>query len=69
LFRYRKRNARADSIVSGVGVLLCLPFLLAVILFSKDNLISTWICMFFGTTCLCTNWALISDILMVKFKI
>jgi len=62
--RYRKRNERGDPIVCGVAVLLSVPFLTAVLLFSKDNLISTWICIFMTETLLCSNWALISDMLM-----
>jgi hypothetical protein len=65
-FRYRKINKRGDPIVCGVAVLLSVPFLIAVLLFSKDSLVSTWICVFMGETLLCSNWALISDMLMVK---
>jgi hypothetical protein len=65
-FSYRKQNARGDPIVCGVAVLLCLPFLFAVLILSKTNFIITWICVFFAETLLCSNWALISDMIMVK---
>jgi len=45
-------------------VILSIPFLIAVLLFSKDNLVSSWICIFMAETLLCSNWALISDMLM-----
>jgi hypothetical protein len=65
-FSYRKRNDRGDPIVCGVAVLLSLPFLFCVLILSKDNLIITWICIFIAETLLCSNWALISDMLMVE---
>ncbi|CAF3251391.1 unnamed protein product [Rotaria socialis] len=62
--RYRKINARGDPIVCGIAVLLALPFLFSVLLLSKDHLILTWIFIFIAETLLCSNWALISDMLM-----
>ncbi|CAF1065589.1 unnamed protein product [Rotaria sordida] len=61
---YRKRNPRGDPIVCGVAVLLAIPFLAASIIFSKDNIIVTWICIAVTETLLSSNWAIISDMLM-----
>jgi len=66
-FSYRKRNPRGDPIVCGIAVFLAMPFLVCLLLFSKDNLILTWIFIFVAETLLCSNWALISDMLMVEF--
>jgi hypothetical protein len=65
IFSYRKRNKRGDPIVCGLAVLFSVPFLVLVLLFSKDYLIITWISVFMAETLLCSNWALISDMLMV----
>lgn len=65
-FSYRKRNPRGDPIVCGVAVVLSVPFIIPVLLFSKDNLAVTWVCIFMAETLLCSNWALISDMLMVN---
>ncbi|UJR10414.1 hypothetical protein I4U23_014618 [Adineta vaga] len=62
--RYRKRNLRGDPIVCGVAVLLSLPFLVVLLIFSKSDKITTWICIFICETLLSSNWALISDMLM-----
>jgi hypothetical protein len=64
---YRKRNPRGDPIVCGVAVVLAMPFLFCVLLLSKDHLVLTWIFIFIAETLLCSNWALISDMLMVEF--
>jgi hypothetical protein len=63
---YRKVNARADPIVCGLAVFLAMPFLFFVLTLSKDHLILTWIFIFCAETLLCSNWALISDMLMVR---
>lgn len=62
--RYRKRNKRADPLVCGIAVILSAPFLAATLYLSKDYPAGTWICIFITETLLCTNWALISDMLM-----
>ncbi|CAF0942045.1 unnamed protein product [Rotaria sordida] len=62
--RYRKRNPRGDPIVCGVAVLLAIPFLFCVLLLSKDYIVLTWIFIFIAETLLCSNWALITDMLM-----
>lgn len=62
---YRKRNERADPIVCGVAILIAVPFMIGVLLLSKDNIIVTWIFALVAETLLCTNWALISDMLLV----
>ena len=65
-FSYRKRNPRGDPIVCGVAVVLAMPFLFCVLLLSKDHRVLTWIFIFIAETLLCSNWALISDMLMVR---
>lgn len=67
IFRYRQINKRGDPIVCGTAVLLAMPFLFSVLVFSKDHLILTWAFIFIAETLLCTNWAVISDMLMVEF--
>ncbi|CAF5132155.1 unnamed protein product, partial [Rotaria magnacalcarata] len=62
--RYRKRNQRGDPIVCGVAVLVSVPFLFVALIYSKDNIILTWISIFIAETLLCSNWAIISDMLM-----
>jgi len=62
--RYRRLNPRGDPIVCGVAVILAMPFLFTLLLFSKDKLTLTWIFIFIAETLLCSNWALISDMLM-----
>ncbi|CAF1442017.1 unnamed protein product [Adineta steineri] len=62
--RYRKINQRGDPIVCGIAVILAMPFLFGVLLLSKDHLTLTWIFIFIAETFLCSNWALISDMLM-----
>ncbi|CAM4775062.1 unnamed protein product [Rotaria magnacalcarata] len=61
---YRKRNQRGDPIVCGVAVLVSVPFLFVALIYSKDNIILTWISIFIAETLLCSNWAIISDMLM-----
>jgi len=67
LFSYRRFNARGDPIVCGCAVILAMPFLFFVLILSKDHLVLTWIFIFVAETLLCSNWALISDMLMVEF--
>ncbi|CAF0865140.1 unnamed protein product [Adineta ricciae] len=62
--RYRKYNRRADPIVCGIAILLAMPFLFCVLLLAKDHQILTWIFIFIAETLMCSNWALISDMLM-----
>ncbi|CAF3386766.1 unnamed protein product [Rotaria sp. Silwood1] len=62
--RYRKRNPRGDPIVCGIAVLLAIPCLFCVLLLSKDYIVLTWIFIFIAETLLCSNWALITDMLM-----
>ena len=66
-FSYRRINPRGDPIVCGVAVVLAMPFLYFVLILSKDHLVLTWIFIFIAQTLLCSNWALISDMLMVEF--
>ena len=68
-FRYRKYNRRADPIVCGIAVLLAMPFLFCVLLLAKDHQILTWIFIFIAETLMCSNWALISDMLMVQLTV
>jgi len=65
-FSYRKRNPRADPLVCGIAVVLSVPFLAAALILSEKYEILTWIFIFTTETLLCTNWALISDMLMVR---
>ncbi|UJR35533.1 hypothetical protein I4U23_028287 [Adineta vaga] len=62
--RYRKINRRGDPIVCGLAVIIAIPFLFCVLLFAKDHQILTWIFIFIAETLMCSNWALISDMLM-----
>ncbi len=64
-FSYRRKNPRGDPIVCGTAVILAMPFLFFVLILSKDHLVLTWIFIFVAETLLCSNWALISDMLMV----
>ncbi|CAF4004426.1 unnamed protein product [Rotaria sp. Silwood2] len=61
---YRRRNQRGDPIVCGVAILVSIPFLFILLIFSKDNIIVTWICIAIAETLLCSNWAIVSDMLM-----
>ena len=65
---YRQRNPSGDPFICGIAVLIAMPFLYFVLIFSKDNLILTWIFVFIAEALLCSNWALISDMLMVEFS-
>lgn len=65
--RYRRINPRGDPIVCGSAVLLAMPFLYFVIVLSNSQIILVWIFIFTAETLLCSNWALISDMLMVEF--
>ncbi|CAF0758443.1 unnamed protein product [Didymodactylos carnosus] len=60
----RKITSRADPIVCGVAILLSLPFLVVALLYSNRYMISTWISIFFSEALMCTNWALINDIML-----
>jgi len=62
--RYRRINKRGDPIICGTAVILAMPFLFGVLILSKDYLVLTWIFIFMAETFLCSNWALISDMLM-----
>lgn len=63
--RYRKINPGGDPIVCGIGVLLAVPFLYLVLILSKKYEILAWVFISIAETLLCTNWALVADMLMV----
>ncbi len=66
-FSYRRINPRGDPIVCGAAVILAMPFLFCALVSSRDYEVLTWIFIFIAETLLCSNWALISDMLMVEF--
>jgi hypothetical protein len=66
-FSYRRKNPRGDPIVCGTAVILAMPFLFCALILSKDHEIATWVLIFIAETLLCSNWALISDMVMVEF--
>ena len=66
---YRRVTLSGDPIVCGGAVILAMPFLYCTLIFSKDQLIVTWVLIFLAETALCSTWALITDMLMVEFFI
>jgi len=53
----------ADALVCAIGLLLCAPFLVAVILRSQGNPSIFWLLVFIAEFFLCLNWAVVADIL------
>lgn len=62
--RYRRINPRGDPIICGSAVLLAMPFLYFVLILSNSYIIVVWIFIFIAQTLLCSNWGLITDMLM-----
>lgn len=60
---YKKFNPRADPLVCAFGLLTSIPFLFSSILFSKSNILVSWILMFFGVFFLSLDWSIIGIIL------
>jgi len=61
---WRRTNPKADPLVCGIGVLLCVPFLFFALTFVQDSMPAAWACVFFTVTALSLNWAVVPDILM-----
>lgn len=61
---WRKSEGRADPLVCAIGVFLAVPFTMFALISARNYTNLSWFLMFLSVTCLSTNWAVISDMLL-----
>lgn len=64
---YIKRCPRIDPMICAVGLLVSAPLLAFAIFFITESPLAAYIAIFFGQVALNCNWAVVADMLLVRF--
>lgn len=62
-----KRYPRIDPVICSVGLLISAPFLAFSIIFITKSPLAAYIAVFIGQVALNCNWAVVADMLLVRF--
>lgn len=62
-----KRSPRIDPVICAVGLLVSAPLLAFSIFFITESPLAAYIAVFFGQVALNCNWAVVADMLLVRF--
>ena len=65
--RLNKTYPRVDPVICAMGLLLSAPLLAAAMLLVTGSAASAYALVFFGQLALNMNWAIVADILLVRF--
>lgn len=65
--KLKKRSQRADPIICACGLILSAPLIAGSMLMITQNTTIAYILVFFGEVALNLNWAIVADILLVRF--
>lgn len=63
-----KRYARCDPVICAMGLLISAPLIAASMLFVTVNSTLAYILVFLGEVALNCNWAIVADMLLVRFS-
>lgn len=63
----RSKIQQADPLICGIGLFLSTPLFIAAMLVAESNQLTCYILVFFGQLALNLNWAIVADILLVRF--
>uniref|UniRef100_A0A915LB36 Major facilitator superfamily (MFS) profile domain-containing protein n=1 Tax=Romanomermis culicivorax TaxID=13658 RepID=A0A915LB36_ROMCU len=64
--QWQKTNRKAGCYICAIGLLLGTPFYFGAVSLIENHIIVAWISVFCAVTCLCLNWAILSDLLLVS---
>lgn len=64
-----KRSPRIDPVICAVGLLVSAPLLAFSIFFITESPLAAYIAVFFGQVALNCNWAVVADMLLVRYFI
>lgn len=57
----------ADPLICAFGLILSIPLMTGAMILVSDNTVATYILIFFGQLSLNMNWAIVADILLVRY--
>lgn len=65
--KLNKRFSTADPLICAFGLILSVPLMTGAMIIVSQNTIATYVLIFFGQLSLNMNWAIVADILLVRY--